>query len=65
MIIDQIFEASVFQCVSTLNMVMKINILSAVHSRYMKMLCFYVIVFFLEYSPHPCESHALDFCTIS
>ena len=26
---------------------------------------FFVIVVCLEYSPHLCESHALDFCTIS
>ena len=65
MIIDQIFESSWFQCVSLPNMVMKINSLSAVQSRYMKTLCFFVIVFFLEYSPHLCESHALDLCTIS
>ena len=65
MIIDQIFEASRFQCVSIPNMVMKINILSAVQSRYMKMLCFFVMVFFLDYSRHLCESHALDLCTIS
>ena len=65
MIIDQIFESSRFQCVSLQNMIMKINILSAVQSRYMKMLRFFVIVFSLEYSPHLCESHALDLCTIS